>query len=156
MPAIDGQLISGCCCRCSSAIRWVDSQSTWRLRTIACQSVRVRHTSAEISQWHGFAQNGVTDQRAQRASNHHLYTLAQESLEVGDQAPRKPWPGVTGHVDKEVDIAFRRVFPASHGAEKQDIARAVEGGHPQDFVAMFFHALTGAHEFIVLSGRPRG
>jgi hypothetical protein len=31
-------------------------------------------------------QNGVTDQR-----NHHLSTLAQELLELGDQAPRKPW-----------------------------------------------------------------
>jgi hypothetical protein len=98
-----------------------------------------------IASWSGFPQNGVTDQRAQRASNHHLYTLAQELLEVGNQAPRKPWRGVAGHVDQEVDIAFRRVFPASHRAEKQDIARAVEGGHPQDFVAMFSYALTGAH-----------
>src|ERR1017187_9287083 len=40
-----------------------------------------------ISQRHGFPQNGVTDQR-----NHHLYTLAQELLELGDQAPQ------SGHV----------------------------------------------------------
>ncbi|SPE26633.1 hypothetical protein SBA6_1050002 [Candidatus Sulfopaludibacter sp. SbA6] len=74
-------------------------------------------THAGISQRHGFAQNGVTDQRTQRASNHYLYTLAQELLEVGDQAPRKPWRSIMGYVDKEVHIAFRRVFTAGHRAE---------------------------------------
>jgi hypothetical protein len=64
-------------------------------------------------------------------------------LEVGDQASREPWRGVTGDVDKEVHVAFRRVFPASHRSEKQDIARAVEGGNPQDFIATFSYALTG-------------
>lgn len=106
-------------------------------------------THAGISQRHGFAQNGVTDQRTQRASNHYLYTLAQELLEVGDQAPRKPWRGFTGHVDQEVHIAIRRVFPASRRAEKPDIARAMEGGNPQDFLAMFSYALTGAHSSIL-------
>jgi hypothetical protein len=46
---------------------------------------------------------------------------------------------------KEVHIAFRRVFAASHRAEKQHISRAVQGGDPQDFVAMFSYVLTGAH-----------
>jgi hypothetical protein len=32
----------------------------------------------------------------------------------------------------------------------------VEGGHPQDFAAMFSDALTGAHAFIVLSDQRRG
>jgi hypothetical protein len=41
-------------------------------------------------------------------------------------------------------------------SEKQDIARAVEGRHPQDFVAMLSYALTGAHVFIVLSGQRLG
>jgi hypothetical protein len=57
---------------------------------------------------------------------------------------------------KEVDIAFQRVFPASHGAEKQIVAHAVAGGHPQDLIAMFSYALTGAHVLVVLSGQRRG
>ena len=83
--------------------------------------------------------------------NHHLYTLSQESLEVGDQASRKPRRGITGHVDKQVHIAFGCVFPASHRAEKPDIAGAVAGSHPQDLVAMLSDALTGAHSTIIVS-----
>src|SRR5664279_2490678 len=54
---------------------------------------RAPHPHPAISQRHSFPQYGVADQRTQRASNHHLYTLAQELLEVGDQAPRKPRRG---------------------------------------------------------------
>ena len=100
---------------------------------------------AGTSQRHSFPQNGLADQRAQRASNHHLHALAQELLKVGDQAPRKPWRSVAGYIDQEVDIALRGIFSTSHRAEKPDITRAVEGCHPQDFVAMFSDALTGAH-----------
>jgi hypothetical protein len=98
-----------------------------------------------ISQRHGFPENRVLDQWAQRAANHQLYAPSQELLEVSDQASRKPRRCLTGHVDQEVHIAFERVFPASHRAEKPDIARAVAGGHPQDFVATLSDALTGAH-----------
>jgi hypothetical protein len=38
--------------------------------------------------------------------------------------------------------------------ENPDIAGAVEGGHPQDFFAMFSDALAGAHlSIIVAPGR---
>ena len=97
------------------------------------------------------------DQWAQRAANHQLYAPSQELLEVSDQASRKPRCCRTGNVDKEVHIAFEHVFPASHRAEKPDIARAVPRGHPQDFVAMLPYALTGAHSStIVSSGQQNG
>ena len=72
-----------------------------------------------------------------------------------DQAPWKPRRGIAGDIDKEVHIAFRRVFPASHRAEKQDIARAVVGSQPQDFVSMFSYALTGAHSSIIVPSARR-
>lgn len=103
-----------------------------------------------ISQRHGFPQDGVADQRAQRQSNHHLYTLAQDSLKVGCQAPWKPWRGVAGHVDKQVHIAFRCIFPTSHRAEEPNFARAVEGGHPQNFVAMFLYVVSGTHSSVIV------
>jgi hypothetical protein len=154
MPAMDGQSISGCLRLCGSPIRWGPVRHPRRF--CGCARRHVRHTLAGIPQRHSFPQNGVADQRTQRASNHHLYAPAQELLEVGNQAPRKPWRGVAGHVDQEVDVALRGIFSTSYGAEKQDIARAVKGGHPQDLVAMFSYALTGAHAFIVLSGRRGG
>jgi hypothetical protein len=55
-----------------------------------------------------------------------VYTLAQELLEISDQTSRKPWRCLTGHVDKEVNIAFGRFFSSSHRAEKPDITGAVE------------------------------
>ena len=109
--------------------------------------------NAGISQRHGFPQNGVTDERTQRASNHHLYTLAQELFEISDQAPWKPRRGIAGDIDQEVHIAFRRVFPTSHRAKKQDIARAVVGSQPQDFVSMFSYPLTGHSSLIVPSAQ---
>jgi len=49
------------------------------------------------------------------------------------------------------------VFTASSRTEKQAIARAVEGGHAQDLIAVFSDALTSAHSsIIVLSGRQCG
>src|ERR1035438_9017483 len=102
-----------------------------------------------ISQRHGFPENRVADQRAQRAANHHLYAPSQELLEVSDQASRKPRRCLTGHVDQEVHIAIERSFSASHRAEKPDIARAVAGAPTQDLVATLFDALTGAHSSIL-------
>jgi hypothetical protein len=68
--------------------------------------------------------------------DHHLYALAQELLQVGGQTPGKPRRGIARHVDQQVHIAFRRVFPPSRRAEYQYVSRAVEGGHPQDFFAV--------------------
>jgi hypothetical protein len=62
---------------------------------------------------------------------------------------------MAGHVDKEVHVAFGRIIPASHRAEKQDIARAVVGGYPQDFVAMCSYALTGTHSSIIVPSSQR-
>src|SRR5208283_1006921 len=105
----------------------------------------------------GFPKNSVADQRAQRAANYHLHRLSQEQLEFGDQASRKPRRSVAGHVNEETHIAFGRVLAARHRAEEPDIARAVPGGHPQDFVPMLFYALTGAHpSTIVSSDRQNG
>jgi hypothetical protein len=74
-----------------------------------------------------------------------MYAPSQELFEVSGQASWEPRRCLTGHVDKEVHIAFQRVLPASHRAEKTDIARAVAGGHPQNLVATFADALTSAH-----------
>ena len=104
---------------------------------------------AAISQLHGIPENRVADQRAQRAANHHLYAPSQELLEVGDQAARKPWRSLTGHVDKQIYIALGRVFPTSRRAEKPDIARAVARGHPQYLVATLSDALWDAHSSIL-------
>jgi len=106
---------------------------------------------AAISQRHGFPQNGVTYERTQRASNYHLHAAAQELLEVNDQAARKPWCGITGHVNKQVHIAVRSIFSASHRSEKQYVSRAVGGGHPKNGVAMFSYLLTGSHSSIILA-----
>ena len=57
---------------------------------------------------------------------------------------------IARHVDKQVHIAFRRVFPAHHGAEQQHVPGAVERGHPQDFVAMFSDALAGGHSTTIV------
>src|ERR1039457_1358447 len=107
-----------------------------------------------ISQRHGFPENRVLDQWAQRAANHQLYAPSQELLEVGDQASRKPRRCLTGHIDQKVHIAIERIFPASHGAEKPDSTHAVAGGLPQDLVATLADALTGAHSSILY--RPAG
>src|ERR1039458_3972191 len=80
-----------------------------------------------ISQRHGFPENRVLDQWAQRAANHQLYAPSQELLEVSDQASRKP-PGCrTGNVDKEVHIAFQHCFPASPRAQNPAMRPGTHG-----------------------------
>src|ERR1035437_1693922 len=98
-----------------------------------------------ISQRHGFPENRVLDQWAQRAANHQLYAPSKELLKISDQASRKPRCCRTGNVDKDVYIAFQRVVPASYRPEKPDIARTVAGGHAQDLVATLSDALRGGH-----------
>ncbi|HXM42861.1 MAG TPA: hypothetical protein VN924_16530 [Bryobacteraceae bacterium] len=48
-------------------------------------------------------------------------------------------------------MAFRRVFAARHRAEKSHVSGPVQGGAPQDFVAMFSYTLTGAHLSTIVS-----
>jgi hypothetical protein len=61
---------------------------------------------------------------------------------VRDRRSSSPetWRGIAGHVDKQVHITLRRIFPASHRAKQADITRSVEGGDPQDIVTMFSYA----------------
>ena len=93
---------------------------------------------AAISQRHGFPENRVADQGLNERRITTCTRRPRSCFQVGDEASRKPGRCLARHVDEEIDIAVERVIPASHGAEKPDIARAVAGSHPQDLVAAFF------------------
>jgi len=145
MPAIDGQSISGCS-RSKDSI-----PAGCGILGDSANAFNYMFDIRALGFHNGTASRRTASRIRGQASNYYLYTLAQELLEVGNQAPGKPRRGFASHVDKKVDIAFRGVVPASYGAEEQHIACAVEGGHPQDFVALFSDALTGAHLSVIVA-----
>jgi hypothetical protein len=74
-----------------------------------------------------------------------LHAAAEEMFQISDQTPRKPWSSFAGDVDQQVHIALRAIIPASHRAEKQDVARPVVHGHSQDVIATFSNVLSNVH-----------
>src|SRR5262245_38621077 len=98
-------------------------------RFCQCTRSHVRHTRAGISQRHGVPKHRVTDERTQGAPDHYLYTAAQQLLKINDKSPWKPGCSFANNVDKQVHIAFSRLFPSSHRAENLDIAGTMEGSN---------------------------
>ncbi len=86
-------------------------------------------TLAAISQWHGFTQYSIPDQRAEGSANDHLNGPFQQLLEISDQAAREPWRRFSNHVNEDIHIAVGCFFTARHGTEDLHVSRPVTRSH---------------------------
>jgi hypothetical protein len=50
-----------------------------------------------------------------------MLAMDRQSISECDEAPGKPRRRLTGHINKNVQIAFDRVFAPSHGTKDADI-----------------------------------